>query len=219
MPKNPPAAGAARRHTRPLLAAAILLWAVPAAAGQALASLRHFYSEVQTYHARFRQSVLDEGLNLIQETSGELWIRRPGRFRWEYDPPYRQTIVGDGERVWVYDHDLEQITVRKMTRALGNTPALLLAGRGKLDRDFKVEELGRQGKLDWVRLVPRNKDGGYEDIRIGFSGKRMVTLELVDGLGQLTRIQLSHQEEGATLGPEVFKFEPPAGIDILREED
>lgn len=210
---------AVRRLAPWLLAFLLQVAALPAPAGQALASLRHFYATVETYHARFRQTVLDEGLNLIQETSGELWIKRPGLFRWEYDPPYRQTIVGDGERVWVYDHDLEQITVRKADRALGDTPALLLAGRGDLERDFTLEELGRQGKLDWVRMVPRNKDGGYEDIRIGFAGKRLVTLELVDGLGQVTRIHLSDQAEGGAPPAGTFRFEPPPGIDILREEE
>ncbi len=159
-----------------------------------LDDLASFFSDVKIYKAKFSQSVLDEGLNVIQETAGVMWIHRPGKFRWNYEPPYEQVIVGDGDKVWVYDIDLEQITVRKMNAALGNTPAILLAGDGDLKKNFLLEDLGRQGKLNWVKMTPKNKDGGYEDIRIGLEGKDIRTLELIDGLGHTTRIHLSQPE-------------------------
>jgi len=183
-----------------------------------LDDLASFFSDVKIYKAKFSQSVLDEGLNVIQETAGVMWIHRPGKFRWNYEPPYEQVIVGDGDKVWVYDIDLEQITVRKMNAALGNTPAILLAGDGDLKKNFLLEDLGRQGKLNWVKMTPKNKDGGYEDIRIGLEGKDIRTLELIDGLGHTTRIHLSQPEQNPELPEDTFVFVPPAGVDIIDED-
>jgi len=197
----------------------VFLFAMAPAVTMATAvdSLNRFFRDSKTYEARFEQAVLDEALNVIQETSGTLRIHRPDRFRWEYDPPYRQTIVGDGQKVWVYDIDLEQITARKMSKALGDTPAVLLAGKGDLDKNFTVTDLGEQGKLNWVQMVPKNRDGGYEDIRIGFEGDTIRTLELIDGLGHTTRIKLSKAKVNPNLGDEVFTFVPPKGIDVIDE--
>jgi outer membrane lipoprotein carrier protein len=182
-------------------------------------SLERFFKDVHTYHADFHQVVLDEGLNPLQETSGRMWIERPGKFRWEYDPPYQQLIVGDGERVWVYDIDLEQVTARRMDGALGNTPALLLAGKGNLEGNFTVTSLGKQGALDWVRMIPKRKDGGFEDIRIGFEHGKIRTLELVDAFGQITRIELDNAEENTPIAAKEFQFEPPAGVDVIRADE
>ncbi len=198
----------------------LLFVAFPVSAStKGLDSLRYFFNEVQTYNARFDQVVLDEGLNPLQETSGVLWIKRPGKFRWEYDPPYEQLIVGDGDRVWVYDIDLEQITTRKMSGALGGTPAILLAGKGDLDKDFKVKALGTQGRLDWVQLIPKKKDGGFEDIRIGFEEDQIRTLELIDSFGQVTRITLYDFQENSKISKERFVFKPPEGIDVISDDE
>ncbi len=134
-----------------LLISATLSWASPVGATE---NLKRFFSNVESYTAKFSQVVLDESFNTLQESSGTLWIQRPDKFRWDYDIPFEQHIVGDGERIWVHDVELEQVTVRKLSGGLGATPALLLAGRGKLDEDFLVNSLGSQGRLEWRRPAP-----------------------------------------------------------------
>ena len=136
--------------------------AVQAAATQ---DLHRFFNQVQRYNAHFDQVVLDEALNPIQESFGQMWIERPGKFRWQYASPYEQQIVGDGKQVWVYDVELKQVAVRRMEGALGATPAMLLAGRGNLEAVFTIKDLGRQGALDWVQMKPKSNDGGFNDIR------------------------------------------------------
>ena len=117
-----------------------------------------FFSQVQTFEARFRQLVLDESLNAIDDGRGTVWIKRPGRFRWDYDLPDPQEIVGDGERIWLHDIDLEQVTVRDQAQALGRTPAILLAGSGDLDETYRIEDIGVQGRYDWVNLIPEDPE-------------------------------------------------------------
>jgi outer membrane lipoprotein carrier protein len=183
----------------------------------AVDSLRRFFSEVHSYNARFSQVVLDESLNTIQESSGTLWIARPDRFRWDYDAPFRQQIVADGNRIWVYDQELKQVTVRPLTGGLGDTPAMLLAGRGKLDENFTIKSLGAQGKLEWAQLTPKRKDGGFEEIRIGFERGRLRMLEMVDSFGQTTRVTLQAPRENAKIDTAKFSFTPPKGVDVVGE--
>jgi outer membrane lipoprotein carrier protein len=202
----------------PRLKVLVVLFLLSATAhASAPTSLERFFNDVHTYSARFQQVVLDEGLNVLQESSGNLSIERPGKFRWDYDTPYQQQIVGDGSKVWVYDVELQQVTVRRMTGALGNTPALLLAGKAGLKRNFDVTDLGRQGNLDWVKMVPKTSDGGFEDIRIGFENGVIRSLELVDGFGQTTRITLSDASENKKINPKRFTFVPPKGVDVISE--
>ncbi len=181
------------------------------------ASLKRFFSEVHSYQARFNQVVLDESLNIIQESSGTLWIERPDKFRWDYDLPFKQQIVADGSRIWVYDPELKQVTVRPLTGGLGDTPAMLLAGKGKLDANFTVKSLGAQGKLSWAQLIPKRKDGGFEDIRIGFEQGRLRMLEMVDGFGQTTRVTLQAPKENRKIDAAKFSFTPPKGVDVVGE--
>jgi len=193
----------------------LLLAAGPSLADDAVKSLERFFNKVDTYTARFRQVVLDEGLNTLQETTGRMWIQRPGKFRWEYEPPFEQYIVGDGKHIWVYDPELEQASVRPMGGALGDTPAMLLAGRGNLKDSFKVKPLGKQGQTDWVQMIPKRNDGGFEDIRIGFEDGQIRSLEMVDGLGQVTRVTLSDAKENDAIDPKKFEFVPPPGVDVI----
>ncbi|MBI3545184.1 MAG: outer membrane lipoprotein chaperone LolA, partial [Gammaproteobacteria bacterium] len=114
-------------------------------------SLRRFFNEVNSFSARFTQVVLDENKNPIQESSGTLWIERPNKFRWNYDTPYKQQIVADGKRIWVYDVGLQQVTVRSLNGSLGDTPAMLLAGKGRLDDSFAIKALDSEDNIEWVR--------------------------------------------------------------------
>jgi len=159
---------------RRLIVLFVLSFASLAAQAAATQDLQRFFNKVQRYSARFDQVTLDEAMNPIQESSGNLWIQRPGKFRWNYTVPYEQQIVGDGKQVWVYDVELKQAAVRRMEGALGATPAILLSGKGALEGVFVIKDLGHQGELDWVQLTPKKNDGGFENIRIGLRRARSV---------------------------------------------
>jgi outer membrane lipoprotein carrier protein len=189
--------------------------AAPAPSGEA--SLRRFFNDVHSVHARFNQVVLDEALNTIQESSGTLWIERPNKFRWDYDVPFKQQIVSDGKTIWVYDKELQQVTVRALTGGLGDTPAVLLAGRGRLEEKFTIKSLDKQGSLAWAQLIPKSKDGGFEDIRLGFEQGRLRVLEMIDGFGQTTRVTLRDAKENLRIEPATFIFIPPKGVDVVGE--
>ena len=174
-----------------------------------------FFSQVQTFEARFRQLVLDESLNAIDDGRGTVWIKRPGRFRWDYDLPDPQEIVGDGERIWLHDIDLEQVTVRDQAQALGRTPAILLAGSGDLDETYRIEDIGVQGRYDWVNLIPEDPESGFTEVRIGFEDGRLSLMELIDTLDQRTRISFIDLEENIPVADSIFEFVPPEGVDII----
>lgn len=186
-------------------------------ADDALKSLQRFFNQVNSYTAAFHQDRLDEGGKPLEESTGRLWIERPNKFRWNYDKPYKQQIVGDGERIWVFDEELQQVTVREMGRALLDTPAVLLAGKGRLEDQFTIKNLGTQGKLEWAQLIPRKKESGFEEFRIGFEQGKIRQLELVDGLGQTTRYTLRDGMENVKISPSRFVFEPPPGVDVVGE--
>lgn len=180
-------------------------------------SLRRFFNEVNSISAQFKQVVRDESGSAIQESSGTLWIQRPNKFRWDYVAPYKQQIVADGKRLWVYDPGLQQVSVRPLTNGLGGTPAMLLAGKGRLEENFKIKSLDAQDNLEWVQLTPRHKDSGYEDIRIGFANGKMRVLEMVDGFGHTTRVMFEAPRENARIDAERFSFTPPEGVDVVGE--
>lgn len=178
-------------------------------------NLQRFFKQVHTFSARFNQVVLDEGLNRLQESSGTLYIQRPGKFRWNYDSPLKQHIIADGKKLWVYDVELQQVVVRKLTGSLGHTPAILLAGKGMLSGNFKVRRMDNAGKLQWVRMTPKHKDGGYEDIQIGFENGRLRTLTMIDGFGRTIRITFYQTKENKRISPKQFIFKAPANVDII----
>lgn len=180
-------------------------------------NLKRFFSQVNTYMARFDQVVLDETLNIVEESGGEMWISRPGKFRWNYAPPVQQQIVSNGDNVWLYDIDLEQVTVRGLSDAVGRTPAILLAGKDDFSNNHDIRDLGTQGTLTWVGLKPTYPEAHFADIRIGFESGSIKVMEMVDGLGQTTRITLSDAVENPTVAGGTFDFEAPEGVDVINE--
>jgi outer membrane lipoprotein carrier protein len=200
-----------------LITTLVLLLSCTTAHAAAIQDLQRFFNKVHRYSARFDQVTLDEAMNPIQESSGDLWIERPGKFRWNYTVPYEQLIVGDGKQVWVYDVELKQAAVRRMEGALGATPAILLSGKGALEGIFTIKDLGHQGELDWVQLIPKKNDGGFEKIRIGFEKGKIRTLEMIDGFGQTTRVTLRDAKENIQISADKFSFKPPAGVDVITE--
>jgi len=180
-----------------------------------LERLRAFVHETQTARANFLQTVTDKNGRLVQQVSGEFAIARPGKFRWSVDKPYQQLLVGDGERVWIYDPDLNQVVKRRNDQALGSTPAALLAGRDDVERAFDWRDLPPADGLDWLGATPKDKESAFSDIRLGFDASGLAALEIWDNFGQRTRITLAGLERNPKLPPELFRFTPPKGADVI----
>jgi outer membrane lipoprotein carrier protein len=179
--------------------------------------LHEFMSGVRTLQADFEQVVLDEQGKELERSAGTLALQRPGRFRWSYQTPYAQEIVGDGEQVWVYDQDLAQVTVRPAGQALGSTPAVLLSTDRRIEDEFEVTDHGDQGGTRWFDLVPRRGEGGFSRIRLGFSDSEMRLMELKDGFGQTTLLRFVGVRRNQPVAAELFRFEPPPGVDVVRD--
>lgn len=179
--------------------------------------LRAFLTNTTTAKGRFAQMVLDKNLKKLQESTGTMQFSRPGKFRWEYDKPYEQTIVGDGTKLWIYDKDLNQVTERKLDRALGASPAALLAGSNEIDKSYNLTSIGSQEGLDWLEAIPKTKDTAFERIRLGFSKAGLDAMELRDQFGQVTVIKFADMERNSKLAPDAFTFVPPKGADVIRE--
>lgn len=187
------------------------------ALGATTESLRAFLTGTTTAKGRFAQMVLDKNLKKLQESTGTMQFSRPGKFRWEYNKPYEQTIVADGARLWIYDKDLNQVTERKLDRALGASPAALLAGSNEIDKSYNLASIGSQEGLDWLEAVPKTKDTAFERIRMGFSKAGLEAMELRDQFGQVTVIKFADVERNAKLATDAFTFVVPKGADVIRE--
>ncbi|MGH8618131.1 MAG: outer membrane lipoprotein chaperone LolA [Burkholderiales bacterium] len=201
---------------RCLLAALLTVGTAVAHAGGTDA-LRTYLRDTQTVKARFAQVVVDKNLKRISEATGTMQLQRPGRFRWEYAKPYEQLIVGDGARIWIYDKDLNQVTMRKLDRALGSTPAALLAGSNEIEKAFTLADAGTQDGMEWVEATPRSKDSTFERVRMGFGKEGLEAMELRDAFGQTTFMKFGSIERNPKLVPESFRFTPPKGADVIAE--
>jgi outer membrane lipoprotein carrier protein len=193
---------------------------MPLLAGGGVERLATFFAEKGSMRANFTQIVQGAAFAQPEESRGILLLQRPGKFRWDYTQPYKQQIVGDGQRVWIYDVDLEQVIVKPMDAALGDTPALLLSGGGNIEDRFELSVLiDRDDNLQWVRLLPKKDDTGFKEIRLGFGPKYLLAMELVDGFDQMTRLTFSNVETGVSLPEDSFRFVPPEGVDVVGKQD
>lgn len=174
-----------------------------------------FLSGLQGLQAQFHQVLTDRTGRAIDEASGVLAIRRPNRFRWDYREPYEQLIVADGSRVWLYDSDLEQVTVRKLDDTLSATPAMLLSGEGKLEENFTVTSFENDGAVQWVQMEPKRSDTDFKTVRLGFDGTTLRFMQLSDKLGQTTRLEFTQVERNPLLDPSRFTFTVPPGADVI----
>ena len=184
-------------------------------------SLERFQVYVRTTQgarADFEQKVYDRSAKLVQESRGSFVFLRPGRFRWTYAKPFPQVIVGDGERVWIYDEDLRQVTVRRTARALGATPAALLAGASEIEKTFELSEAGEKGGLAWLEARPRESEAGFERVRLGLGVAGVEAMELVDHFGQTTVLRFSNIARNPKFEGSEFRFTPPEGVDVLGEK-
>ena len=208
----------ARLYMRKFLVMALFASCIPCVAfGATAEALKAFLTQTTTAKGRFAQMVLDKNLKMLQQSTGTMQFSRPGKFRWEYDKPYEQTIVGDGAKLWIYDKDLNQVTERKLDRALGASPAALLAGSNEIDKSYTLSSIGVQEGLDWLEAVPKTKDTAFERIRLGFGKAGLDAMELRDQFGQVTVIKFADMERNSKLAPDAFTFTPPKGADVIRE--
>jgi outer membrane lipoprotein carrier protein len=195
-----------------------LVFVFSSACADSLERFRTFLKATQSARADFEQKVYGREGRLTQESKGSFVFQRPGRFRWTYQKPVDQLIVGDGERVWIYDRDLNQVTVRKISQALGSTPAALLAGSSDVEKAFELADAGVRDGLEWLEAKPREPDAGFDRIRMGFSATGLEAMELTDNFGQTTRLRFTNLQRNPKLDPAEFRFEPPKGADILGEK-
>ena len=184
----------------------------------ALERFKAFASGTQAARADFEQTVRDRAGKVLQQAKGRFVFQRPGKFRWVYDKPVDQVIVGDGERVWIHDRDLNQVTVRKLSRALGSTPAALLAGSADVEKAFELSDAGTRDGLEWLEARPREREAGFERVRMGFDAEGLRAMELLDHFGQTTLLRFMSLQPNAKVDPKEFRFEPPKGADVLGEK-
>ncbi|MBI4938734.1 MAG: outer membrane lipoprotein chaperone LolA [Nitrosomonadales bacterium] len=198
---------------------AFLFLALPLAAhAGAVGKLKNFIASTRSAQASFSQEVQDKNGKRIQSASGTMQFVRPGKFRWIYLKPYEQQIVGDGEKFWLHDVELNQVTVKKLDAVLGSSPAALLAGSNEIERGFTLEDSGERDGLDWLRATPRSQDTSFEKIFMAFDAQsELVIMELHDALGQKTVLRFSGMQRNPKLSPQVFNFIPPKGADVLGE--
>ncbi len=214
----------------------MLALAAPLAHADAVATLRSFARDVKTGQASFTQTVTSPDGKKVRKSNGTLELQRPNRFRFEYKGAMAQTIVGDGQKVWLYDADLNQVTVRPMSQAVGATPAALLAG-GDLDKDFVLKAVPpassagstsaaaagssaavqAAGLIEWVEAVPRQKEGQFQSVKVGFKGGTLAALEVLDSFGQKSRMDFTQFDTKTVVPASRFVFTPPAGADVLQQ--
>jgi outer membrane lipoprotein carrier protein len=197
-----------------LLAGALI--AMPAGAGS-IEKLHAFIEQTRSAKANFTQEVADANGAIQQKASGTVQFQRPGKFRWTYDKPYEQIIVGDGEKLWIYDKDLNQVTRRNLDRAIGSSPAALLAGADDVDKYFSLSAIGVKKNLDWLEVKPYNEESLFEKVRMGFRGNTLEVMELYDHFGQKTTITLSNIQRNPKTSPDLYTFTVPQGADVVTE--
>jgi outer membrane lipoprotein carrier protein len=202
-----------------VLATSILLSSLfnQAAMADGISSLRDFYSSTNAMRAQFSQVVNDAQGRKVQEVQGTMQLLRPNKFRWEYKKPYEQQIISDGKQVFLYDLDLQQVTVRELGKALSASPAALLAGGTALDTNFNLNNEVRKDDLAWVQVLPKEKDSGFDQVFLGFKQNQLQKMELHDSFNHITYISFTSVERNPALSGAAFQFTPPKGVDVVGE--
>ncbi len=208
--RNPPALG-------PVVVACALALAAGAAHASGIEQLHAFLAGAKSGKATFRQVVTPKGRAAPQVSTGTFAFQRPGKFRWVYEKPFEQLIVGDGAKLWIYDRDLNQVIVRKLDLALGSSPAALLAGDNALEKNFTVTDVGTSEGLDVIDAKPKAADSGFERVRIGFRDNLPRLMELSDTFGNTTTLLFVSFERNPPQDAAQFAFVPPKGADVVGE--
>lgn len=206
-----------------LLTIVILAGINSAQAESASKKLQDFFSQVKSMKADFNQSIVSQSKPSIEKSSGVLQMERPGKFRWDYSVPYKQQIIADGRKLWVYDVEMEQVIVKPLDLVLGNTPAVLLSGNADIADKFAVETItapdDSEKGLFWMQLTPKQEESGFEKLLLAFMGNKLRIMELKDAFGQVTRIQFSNMVLNPTIDPVLFQFKVPDGVDVIDDSE
>ena len=180
--------------------------------------LKTFLENFETLQSNFEQTLLNEDGEQLERTVGTLYLEQPGKFHWSYKEPYIQSIISNGETLWVYDEDLEQVTIRHIdSYAMEQTPAAVILGEANLEQHFVQVDMGEIEGFDWIELTPRDLEAQYKNIRIGFDKRQLGMMIISDNLGQTTRIDFSNVSKNSGLSSDLFDFEIPADIDVIDE--
>ena len=186
-------------------------------AAEDVAKLQAYLQQLQSLEGSFEQLTLDARGQRLQEARGTMSLQKPGRFYWHTEMPYPQLLVSNGETLWVYDPDLEQVTIQKMDQRMTNTPALILSGDARdLTSHFDIQHVSH-GKEEEFRMLPLGSDSLFEVLRLYFVDGQISALQLEDSLGQQTRVELTIRTYNQPLDQKQFEFEPPSGVDVIQE--
>ncbi len=179
-------------------------------------AIKRFAGGVKTFEAHFEQVQTDEHGQVNTRSSGHFWLSRPGRFRWVYEQPYQQITVCDGDKLWAYDPDLEQVTVRKARLALPGTPAALLSQKTALSDEFKVQDAGTESSGRRVRLIPKSADSDFKSIELvlGKDGAPQ-QMKFADQIGGHSDITFTEVHANAAIADDKFLFSPPKGVEVV----
>lgn len=180
-----------------------------------ISALKNFLQHSTSFSADFKQVSIDASGRPKQSSFGQFYLNRPGKFRWNYQKPFEQEIVANGSKVWFYDHDLAQVTIKKLDDSLGSTPALLLTGQVNLDEKFKLEDQGNDADMSWVKLIPKDEESGFKYVMIGLQSGQLSGMELSDNFGQLIRVYFTNIHVNPTLKEGLFTLDTPEGVDVL----
>lgn len=193
--------------------AALFALGIGSAQAGAIDALKKFNTDADGISGSFTQTVKNK--KKTQTASGSFQILRPGLFKWQYTSPYKQTIVGDGKTIWLYDVDLAQVTKSSQDQTIGDSPAAILSNKSALDSSYTLKEDGSAGGIDYVRATPKKNNAGYQYIRIGFKGEALAAMQLKDGFGNETTIRFSNLNMQPKISRNAFSFTPPKGVDVL----
>ena len=188
-----------------------------AALADGVSSLRDFFNNTTTMRAQFSQVVNDKQGRKIQEVDGIMQLQRPNKFRWDYKKPYEQQIVSDGKQVFLFDTELQQVTIRELSKTLGSSPAALLAGGEAVEKSFILKNATRKDGLSWVLALPKDKESGFDRVLLGFKADKLRKMELYDSFNHITHITFNDVERNPTLQDATFLFTPPEGVDVVGE--
>ena len=188
-----------------------------AALADGVSSLRDFFNNTTTMRAQFSQVVNDKQGRKIQEVDGIMQLQRPNKFRWDYKKPYEQQIVSDGKQVFLFDTELQQVTIRELSKTLGSSPAALLAGGDAVEKSFTLKNATRKDGLTWVLALPKDKESGFDRVLLGFKADKLRKMELYDSFNHITHITFNEVERNPVLQDVTFLFTPPKGVDVVGE--
>jgi chaperone LolA len=188
-----------------------------AASASGLDDFLAFNAATKTATAHFEQQVFDRSGKVVDRASGSFAFARPGKFRWTYEKPHKQVLVGDGAKLWIHDPDLNQVTVKRIDNAISSTPAALLAGKDDITALFTLRDAGPADGLNWVEATPKAPDTGFDRVRLGLNGKTLAAMELNDQLGGRTMLRFSDLRANAAVPADAFRFTPPKGADVIED--